>query len=145
MELSGEPWSCDGDGLGDCRSAENVVGQREPEKHGSRFGEAAHGDLAQIEAAGPSVDALGDGTALVARLAGRALHTPAPGEDALAIARARCERVASVLAPRRRTMHGDAFAMCPFDVVGVGEAAIGEVVARQAVIACAHLLQHTAG
>ena len=129
----------------DPRGAEDVVRQREPEEYGSRFCKAAHRDLAQIEPAPARIDAFGDGAAFVAFLAGRALHAAAPGQHAFPIAATRCERIGLMLASGRRAMHGHPLAMRPLDVVCGGEAAIGEVAARQAAVACAHLPEHGAG
>src|SRR5665213_746413 len=75
--------SCGG---GEAMTAKDVIGQGEPMEHGAGLLHAAHGDLAEVPLAQPRVDAFVDGAALVARLAGVALHAQAPGCYARSVA-----------------------------------------------------------
>src|SRR5258707_5774356 len=134
--------SCRG-GLADKAVAlQDVVGEGEPAQCAQRLIAAAHGDLVERPLAAARVDAVGNAAALVAGLAGGAAHAPAPGGDAGAVVVPWREGIGVVLAARRRAVNGDALAGRPFDVRALGEAAVGEMAARQAAEAAADRLQH---
>src|SRR3546814_13780814 len=67
----------------------------------------------------------------VDRLAGLAGHALAPRPHPRAIRGARCVRIGPVLGVRWRAIHLNVLAVRPFDAIGGGEAAVGEVALRQ--------------
>src|SRR3546814_4475507 len=78
-----------------------------------------------------AVDAFADRPFFVDRLAGLAGHALAPCPHPRAISGARCVRIGPVLGVRWRAIHLNVLAVRPFDGIGGGEAAVGEVALRQ--------------
>src|ERR1700736_3941704 len=85
------------------KRAQHVVGEGEPEEHGTGLVFAAHGQLAQTHASRVGVEALRFGALPIHHLAGLARHAFAPIRHARAIVLARRVRIGAVLALRRRT------------------------------------------
>src|SRR3546814_10871520 len=77
------------------------------------------------------MDAFADRPFFVDRLAGLAGHALAPRPHPRAISGARCVRIGPVLGVRWRAIHLNVLAVRPFDGIGGGEAAVGEVALRQ--------------
>src|SRR5712691_611082 len=116
---------------GEAMALQDVVGERVDQHDGAHLFDAAHGQLTQVPVAPAGMDALADRAALVLRLALLARHPGAPGQHALAVAAPRPIGIGAVLGLRGRTIDLYPFAMRPLDVLGGGEAAVGEMASRK--------------
>src|ERR1700720_3366976 len=112
-------------------SLEDVVSEGVPQHDRPDLCGTADIDPDQVPVAPASVDAFTFRTLPVDRLTIGARHPLTPFQNARPVVAARPKGVGAVFGLRRWTINLDLFAMCPFDIVRGGEAAVDEMPARQ--------------